>query len=118
MREKLDIMRQYWVLWEHSWKGYSNSLSSKINSFETTHITQLMIYHTYQIWESSRIGSFDFVKNSLAADPEILKQCCLVLFWTYSSKNKMWGKSLKTSATEKKVTLTCAHVIFLVSQWL
>lgn len=74
-----------------------------------------MIYHTYQIWESSRIGSFDFVKNSLAADPEILKQCCLMLFWTYSSKNKMWGKSLKTFVTEKKVTVTCVHAMFLVS---
>lgn len=34
----------------------------------------LAIFHTYQMCESSRIGSFDFVKNSLAAEPEILKQ--------------------------------------------
>ncbi len=25
---------------------------------------------TYQMWDSSRIGSFDFVKNSFAAEPE------------------------------------------------
>lgn len=28
---------------------------------------------TYQMCESSRIGSFDFVKNSLAAEPKNIK---------------------------------------------
>ena len=31
------------------------------------------------MWESSRIGSFDLVKNSLAADPEKLQQPFLKL---------------------------------------
>lgn len=95
------------TVWEKSWllqgstgviKTFlrqSNGLSFRnvyaVISFGLTHITQLMTYHTYQIWESSRIGSFDFVKNSLAADPEILKQFCLILFWTFRSKGRMQG---------------------------
>lgn len=45
------------------------------------HLSLIIIlsnHHTYQIWESSRIGSFDLVKNSLAADPKKLQQPFLI----------------------------------------